>query len=131
MKNFVQDGDRITFPKASLVGPNTPILSGDPVVVGRLCGVAVADAVPGSAGPLADGNVVVQLKGVVQLNVQSIHHNITAGSTCYISASTGIVSDDLTGVPYGCVLDQVNQYATTSVRVKLFGITPGAVGADS
>jgi hypothetical protein len=40
----------------------------DPVVVGRLCGVAVADASPGSAGPYNDGNVVVQLVGVYTNN---------------------------------------------------------------
>jgi len=131
MKNFVQDGDRITFPKTSLVGPNAAILSGDPVVVGRLAGVAAADAVPGTAGPFNDSNVVVVLKGVFSLSVVSVHHNITPGSTVYIDPVSGVVSDDLTDVPFGVVLDQVNSGATTTVRVKLFGITPGSSGADS
>jgi predicted RecA/RadA family phage recombinase len=94
MKNFTQDGDRITFAASALVGPNSPIKSGDPVVVGRVCGVANADAVP-TIPIFADGNVVVSLKGCYSLAVKSTHHNIT------------------------------------TVRVKLFGATPGAVGADS
>ena len=131
MKNFVQNGDRVTIAGASLVGPNSPIKSGDPVVIGRLAGVAVADQTPGSAGPYNDSNVVVQLKGVFNISVTSTHHTMSIGSTCYIDVSTGVVSDDLTDVPFGVVLDAVNQYATTTVRVKLFGATPGAAGADS
>lgn len=131
MKNFVQDGNRITFAKTALVGPNNPILSGDPVCVGRLAGVAAADAVPIVGGIANDLNVVVQVVGVFTLAVVSIHHIISVGSTVYINPTTGVISDDLTQLPFGVVLDQVNQYATTSVRVKLFGITPGASGADS
>lgn len=130
MKNFVQDGDRVTFAASALVGPNNPILSGDPVVAGRLAGVAVADAAP-TAGIYNDANVVVLLKGVVTLTVVSIHHAISIGSTVYIDPATGVVSDDLTDVPFGVVLDAVAQYGSTAVRVKLFGCTPGAVGADS
>lgn len=133
MKNFVQNGDRITFAKTALTGPNSPIKSGDPVVLttGRLAGVAVADAVPASSGPADDGNVVVQLVGVFQLSVVSTHHAIAAGQTVYIDNSTGVVSDDLADVPFGVALDAVSQYATTSIRVRLFGATPGAAGADS
>lgn len=130
MKNYVQEGDRVTFAASALVGPNNPIKSGDPVVVGRVAGVANADAVP-TTPIAADGNVVVSLKGCYNISVVSTHHNITIGSTCYINPSTGVVSDDLTQVPFGTVLDQVNQYATTTVRVRLFGATPGAAGADS
>lgn len=129
--NNSQRGDRVTIAAASLVGPNNPIKGGDPVVVGRLAGIAHADAVPGSAGPFNDGNVVVQLVGVFTVSVVSTHHNITIGSTVYINPSTGVVSDDLAQVPFGVVLAQVNQYATTKVAVKLFGCTPGAAGADS
>lgn len=130
MKNYIQDGDRVTFAASALVGPNNPIKSGDPVVVGRICGVANADAVPGIQ-MVNDGNVVVSLKGCYNIAVVSTHHNITPGSTVYINPSTGVVSDDLAQVPYGVALDQVNQYATTTVRVRLFGATPGAIGADS
>lgn len=129
--NFVQQGDRVTLLASGVVGPNSPIKSGDPIVQGRLAGVAVADATPGSAGPYNDGNVVMETRGVFTISVVSTHHNITIGSTVYIDPSSGVVSDDLTDVPFGVVLAQVNQYATTKVAVKLFGATPGAVGADS
>jgi predicted RecA/RadA family phage recombinase len=133
MKNFVQKGDRVTFAGSALVGPNSDIKSGDPVVTatGRICGVAVADEVPGSAGPANDSNVVVQLVGVFNVSVTSTHHAIGIGQTVYIDNSSGVVSDDLADVPFGCVLDAVSQYATTTVRVRLFGATPGAAGADS
>lgn len=131
MKNFVQRGNRITFAGSALVGPNSPIKSGDPVVIGRLAGVACADQTPGSAGPYNDGNVVVDLEGVYQFSVVSTHHAIAVGSTVYINTSTGVISDDYTQVPFGNVCDAVAQYATTSVRVRLFGGTFGSAGADS
>lgn len=129
--NYIQDGNRVTILASSVVGPNSPIKSGDPCVIGRLTGVAQADATPGAVGPYNDSNVVIETRGVFQLTVISTHHAITIGSTVYIDPSTGVVSDDLTDVPFGVVLAQVNQYATTKVAVKLFGATPGAVGADS
>lgn len=130
MKNFVQEGNRITLAKTACVGVNSPIKSGDAIVAGRLVGVAVADAVPG-VGAFDDGNVVMQTTGVFSLSVISTHHAISVGSTVYIDPSTGTISDDLTDVPFGVVIDAVAQYATTTVRVKLFGATPGAIGADS
>lgn len=132
MKNFVQKGDRIAFAKTACTGPNNPIKSGDPIFLtsGRLCGVAVADAVPGTAGPADDGNVVMQVIGVFNLAVTSTHHAIGAGQTIYINSS-GVLNDDPTQVPYGVALDAVAQYATSTIRVRLFGATPGAVGADS
>jgi predicted RecA/RadA family phage recombinase len=142
-KNFVQNGDRISFPAASVVTANNYAnpqsggiagdgpLSGEAGVIGRVVGVVVDNSINGTAGPLNDSNVVLELRGVFSLNVQSIHHAIAVGSTAYINATTGVVSDDYTQVPFGCVLDAVSQYATTNVRVKLFGLTPGAIGADS
>jgi hypothetical protein len=143
MKNFVQLGSRITFSAASVVTANNNTnpysggasgdgpLSGEAGVIGRIVGVVVANAINTTAGPLDDANVVLETVGVFSLSVTSIHHAISVGSTVYINATTGVVSDDYTQVPYGCVCDAVSQYATTSVRVKLFGATPGAIGADS
>lgn len=143
MKNFVQNGSRITFAASAVVTANnnaTPYnaatsgsgpLSGEAGVIGRIVGVVVSNAVNSTAGPLNDGNTVLETVGVFNISVQSTHHAISAGSTVYIHATTGVVSDDYTQVPYGCVCDAVSQYATTTVRVKLFGATPGAVGADS
>jgi hypothetical protein len=96
-----------------------------------VAGVVVSDAVNGAAGPYNDGNVVLETRGVFTLSVQSTHHAISVGSTVYIGTATGAVTDDYTQVPFGVVLDAVGQYQTASVRVKLFGATPGAVGADS
>jgi len=130
MKNFVQNGSRITFAASAVVTPNNsanPVsggvsgdgpLSGEPGVIGRIVGVVVSNAINTTAGPLDDSNVVLETVGVFSLAVQSIHHAIAVGSTVYINATTGVVSDDYTQVPYGCVCDAVSQYATTTVRVK-------------
>src|ERR1017187_960784 len=102
--NNNQRGDRVTFAASALTGPNNPIKGGDPVYLGRLAGVAYADAVPGSAGPFNDSNVVVQLSGVFTLSVTSEHIAMAAGDTVYIGTD-GILSDDLTDTPYGINLD--------------------------
>lgn len=143
MKNFVQNGSRITFAASAVVTANNNTnpysgglsgdgpLSGEAGVIGRIVGVVVSNAINSTAGPLNDTNVVLETVGVFSLAVQSIHHTIAVGSTVYIHATTGVVSDDYTQVPYGCVCDAVPQYTTATVRVKLFGATPGAIGADS
>jgi predicted RecA/RadA family phage recombinase len=143
MKNFVQNGSKITFAASAVVTPNNYAnpysggvsgdgpLSGEAGVIGRIVGVVVANAINSTAGPLNDSNVVLETQGVFSLAVVSTHHTIAVGSTVYINPTTGVVSDDYTQVPFGCVCDSVAQYATTTVRVKLFGATPGAVGADS
>ena len=143
MKNFAQLGKRISFPAANVVTANNYAnpqsggavgdgpLSGEAAVIGRIVGVVVANSITGTAGPENDSNCVIETEGVFTMNVSSVHHTVSYGSTVYINATTGVVSDDYTQVPYGCVCDQVSQYATTNVRVKLFGATPGAVGADS
>lgn len=143
MKNFVQNGSRITFAASAVVTANNHTnpfsggvsgdgpLSGEAGVIGRIVGVVVSNSINSTAGPLNDSNVVLETVGVFNVSVVSTHHAIAVGSTVYINASTGVVSDDYTQVPYGCVCDAVSQYATSTVRVKLFGATPGAIGADS
>lgn len=143
MKNFVQNGSRIAFASSAVVTKNSHStaynsattgsgpLSGEAGVIGRIVGVVVADAVVGAAGPTNDGNTVLETAGCFNIPVLSTHHTIAVGSTVYIDPVTGVVSDDYTAVPYGCVADAVAQYTTVTVRVKLFGATPGAVGADS
>lgn len=143
MKNFIQNGSKIAFAASAVVTPNNAAvpynaatagsgpLSGEPGVIGRIVGVVNANSVNGSAGPYNDGNTVLETAGIFNLAVLSTHHAIAVGSTVYINATTGVVSDDYTQVPFGCVCDAVAQYATTTVRVKLFGATPGAIGADS
>lgn len=132
MKNFVQNGDRVTIAGSSLTGPQANIASGDPVLCGRLCGVAVADEVPGSAGPVNDSNVVVQLKGVFSFSVHSQQETgIAIGETVYINTSTAILSDDYTGVPFGTALGTVTLGSAATISVRLFGATPGVIGANS
>ena len=76
--------------------------------------------------------MVVSTRGIYNLSVASIHNGISVGETVYIDPSTAVLSDDANDVPYGLALDAVaagNVAAT--IRVKLFGQTPGAIGADS
>jgi hypothetical protein len=144
MKNFVQNGSRITFAAASVVTANNYAnpqsgaasgdgpLSGEAGVIGRIVGVVVSNAINTTSGPLDDSNVVLETEGVFNITVSSIHNGLGVGHTCYINATTGAVSDDFTQVPYGCVCDAVAQGSTgTLVRVKLFGCTNGFTGADS
>jgi predicted RecA/RadA family phage recombinase len=143
MKNFVQLGDRIAFAAANVVTINNVATaysasnaasgpkSGEAGLIGRVVGVVVADSVNGSAGVVNDGNVVLETRGVFQFSVTCTHHAMSVGSTCYIGTGTGVLNDDYTQVPFGVILDAVGSGATTSVRVKLFGATPGAIGADS
>ena len=133
-KNFEQKGERVTFAASqvsgSTSGGTTSTKSGDACLVGRLGGVAQADATPGVAGPYNDGNVVIQLNGVWELAVSSIDHAISVGETVYAgSAATLVLSDISTGMPFGTALDAVPQYGTATVRVRLFGATPGTLGA--
>ena len=90
-----------------------------------MAGVAASTAL------LATDLITVVFVGVFNIPVKSTHHALVAGESVFIDPSSAVVSDDLTGVPYGCVVDAVVQYATTTVRVKLFGQTPGAIGAGS
>lgn len=144
MKNFVQDGRRVAFAASAVVTVNnaahpysasdatTGPKSGEAGLIGRIAGVVVADSVNGSAGPINDGNVILELVGVFQFIVKCNHKAMVPGSTVYIDPTSGALSDDYTAVPYGSTLDAVGSGSqTTSVRVKLFGATPGAIGADS
>ena len=146
MKNFVQTGDNLAFLASELVAPShtlgdtytnlvapgfgitTPVNlveTGDPVLVGRIGGVANQDALQSS------DTVVVSTRGVYSLPVVCYHHSIVKGETVYADPSTVVLSDDSSGVPFGCALDAVGVGAATTIRVKLFGQTGGALGANS
>jgi len=146
MKNFVLTGDNLSFLASQIVNPahvtgdtytnlvgtgeglTVPINlveTGDPVVIGRIVGVANNDALQST------DTVVVSTRGVYNLAVKCIHHAITVGETVYIDPVTAVVSDDSTAVPFGCALAAVAGGATTTINVKLFGQTPGAAGANS
>lgn len=128
MKNFDSFGDNITLAVSSLTAfpshsGNLP-LSGDAVVCGRLAGVVNQDGVSG-------GNVVVSTRGVYNLPVAPIHNGLSIGETVYISPTTAVLSDDSTGVPFGVALDAAPGNAAATIRIRLFGATPGAFGAQS
>lgn len=128
MKVFDSFGDNVTLPVADLVFPtHTDSLphSSDPVVCGRLAGVVNQNGVSGD-------NVVVSTRGVYNLSATSIHNGISVGETVYINPSTAVLSDDYNGVPFGVALDAVAAGNTpATIRIKLFGITPGNTGANS
>jgi predicted RecA/RadA family phage recombinase len=146
MKNFIMNGDNLPFLASQIVNPShssgdtytnlvgvaegisTPINlveSGDPVVIGRIVGVANTDALAST------DTVVVSTRGVYAVAVKSIHNGVAVGETVYIDPATAVVSDDSSGVPFGCAVGAVASGATTTINVKLFQQTPGATGANS
>jgi predicted RecA/RadA family phage recombinase len=125
MKNFVQNGERVSFLESQITSkPATRIASGDPIACNRICGVA-----NGKTTATTD-TVVMSLKGVYTLPVSPVH-GMVAGETVYLSASSGILSDDQTGTPFGTALASVAGGATGTIAVRLFGATPGATGLFS
>ena len=147
MKNLLYEvGDRLAFLASLIVAPShasgdtytnlvapgegisTPVNlveAGDPVVIGRIVGVAEQDALQST------DSITVRLRGVFNLSVQCQHHTITVGETVYINPSTAVISDDPTQVPFGTALASVPSGTTATIAVRLFGATPGAIGADS
>ena len=124
MKNFVQPGKHLTLDTSACVAPNSPAKSGDPVVAGRVGGVASIDGV-------ASGKTVIQVEGVFNLSVSSVHNGLSVGETVYIDPANAVLSDDLNDVPYGIALGVVAMGTTAAIDVRLFGATPGASGANS
>jgi predicted RecA/RadA family phage recombinase len=94
------------------------VVSGDPVVVGQLPGVA-------ETTPEATTNrLVMQTCGVYNLSVkgidQSANSAVAAGDILYfVQADTPKVSKKNTGVRFGYALDPVVSGATTTIRVKI------------
>lgn len=119
-------GDNYTNIVGPVVGATTPVNLvevGDPCVVGRIVGVANNDALF-----LAD-SIVLSTRGVYSLSVVSNYaHGIHVGETLYIHPATAVVSDDASGIPFGCALSAVAGSATATINVKLFGQTPDSNG---
>jgi predicted RecA/RadA family phage recombinase len=126
MKNFVQIGDNLTFVESELTHPSHSdnlVNSGDPVVVGRVIGVANQDAAA------TTDNIVVSTRGVFNISVTAkAGFAIVKGESVHIDASTAVVSNDATDIPFGVCLDTVAQGTTKTIPVKLFGATPGDLG---
>jgi len=124
MKVFDSFGDNITFLVANVTAPNSPPKSGDVCVVGRFVGISNADGVTG-------GSVVLSLRGVYNLPVAPIHNGLSIGETVYANPTTAVLSDDSNGVPAGTAVDAAPGNTAATIRVRLFGATHGASGANS
>jgi len=125
MKNSIQTGEVLTFAESVYVHPSHSdglVNGGDPVVVGRLVGVAYEDA------SATTDSINMQTQGVFDLSVSSIHNGLSVGETVYIDPSTAVLSDDLNDVPFGVALEAVAGGATDTINVLLFGATPGTAG---
>jgi predicted RecA/RadA family phage recombinase len=129
MKTFVQESRYFNSTESDLVHPSRAsglVNSGDPVVVGRVVGVASSTA-------LATTDLIaIDTEGVHDLTVSSIHNGISVGETVYIDPVSAVVSDDFTDVPFGvCYYGNFVGAGSGTVSVRLFGATPGATGANS
>ncbi len=129
MKTFIQARSPLTFTESDLVHPSHSdnlVDSGDPVVIGRIVGVAATSA-------LASTDLVsVEVEGVHDLSVTTIHNGISIGETVYIDPAAATLSDDYNDVPYGVALEAISLVtATDTINVLLFAATPGAAGANS
>lgn len=90
------------------------VLSGDPVVVGELPGVALTDE-------NADGNATIQTDGVFRLPVKgetTTDAAVAVGDIVYYDAGV-INKDSSNGVRFGYALDAVSSGATSTIRVKV------------
>lgn len=92
-------------------------LSGDPVVVGQIPGVAVVDRdSAGNATVQMDGSYVISVKGIDAGGNSAV----AVGDILYhTQADTPKVSKKNTGVRFGYALDAVVSAATTTIRVKV------------
>lgn len=125
--NFVQPGDVLTITESDLVHPTHTdglVDSGDPVVMGRIPGVAQVSAAA-TTDPIA-----VSTKGVYDLLVTVVHNGISKGETVFIDPSAGTLSDDFADVPFGLALEAIASGSDT-INVKLLPGTASAVGANS
>lgn len=130
MQTYIQPGKNISITESLLVHPSHTdglVNSGDPVLVGRLVGVAATDAAA------TTDKIAIETEGVHKLSVSSIHNGVNFGETVFIDPSTAVLSDDFTDVPYAICVDEtgITGGATGSILVRLFGGTPGAVGFGS
>lgn len=96
--------------------PATPV-SGDPLVVGQIPGVA-------QANENADGTTSVAMVGVFTLSVKGIdgggNSAVAVGDIIYYTAAdTPKLSKKATGVRFGYALGAVVSGATTAINVKL------------
>lgn len=100
--------------------PATPA-SGDPVLVGQMPGVALADE--GDGGNAA-GNTSIDFGGVYDLSVKGVDGSgnsaVAAGDIIYyVTADTPKLSKKTSGVRFGYALEAITGGATATIRVKV------------
>lgn len=112
-------GNRLSLDVSGVNGSGTGnlVVSGDPLAVGQVPGVALTDE--DSAG-LA----TVQTDGVFRLNVHGFDAStaaaVTAGAIVYWDDSAGELNiDSSNGVRFGYALEAVASGATTEINVKV------------
>lgn len=121
MKNYIQDGDRITYTN----GTETAISSGDPVVIGSTIGVACVDIANGASGAVA-------LEGVFTLpkTAGSSGHAIAQGDIMLFDISAGefdikTATDAAGDILGGVIAAKAALTTDTIVYARLCG--PGAI----
>ncbi|NOX39619.1 MAG: DUF2190 family protein [Alphaproteobacteria bacterium] len=103
--NFIQPGDTLTIPAAAVT------LSGEPVVIGAITGVALGDA---GIGTMLD----VATEGVFELNKVAAN-TFAVGAACYWDATAGLITSTTTGnTKFGYAIEAVIA-GTATVKVRL------------
>ena len=115
--NYKQEGK---FINAAATDPATPV-SGDPVLVGTISGVAVTAE---SDGNNATGETTICTKGVFNLSVKCVNGGgnsaVAVGDKIYyVTADTPKLSKKTSGVAFGKALGTVQSGATTTIPVML------------
>lgn len=104
-----KDGDQLPY------NVGAGVLSGDPVIIGAIPGVALENAD-------AQGVATVRTKGVFRLSVVASDKNgnkaVTVGAIVYISAA-GVISLDSDGTRYGYACEAIDAGDTEVIPVKL------------
>ena len=110
MDNRVQDGNVITYANAT----GSAISSGDVVVMGNFCGVAVTDIANGASGSVA-------IEGVYQLTKKTLTEVVALGDIIaddsgpvVVASATDLVVASIIGRAVGA-----SSSATATVNVKL------------
>jgi len=109
---YHENGDHLDL----TVGSGT--VSGDPVLVGQIPGVAVVDR-------QADGRATVQTNGVYLLSVKGENNAgntaVAEGDILYYEAAATpkLNKDNVAGVRYGYALEAIASGATATIKVKV------------
>lgn len=114
-KNVIfEDGDQVAV---VCTDPASPV-SGDPVLVGQLPGVALTTM------DAATGLTTAKFNGVVTLSVKGVdgggNSAVAVGDILYdVTGDTPKISKKASGVRYGYALGTVTSGATATIRVKI------------